>query len=632
MNGSSALKQFASFRLDRSNECLWLNATQLALPPKPFAVLRYLVENPARLVTHDELLEALWPDTYVQPQVLRTYILELRKILGDDAGQPRFIQTLPKRGYCFVAPVTDLLANDLRANNLPAADGVAAAECRALGVAATAAAATGLVGREQELAKLKAAMQQLSQSQRQILLITGEAGIGKSALVEAFSHEQGASLNIARGQCVEGFGVKEEYYPVIEALGQLCASAAGSRAREVFAAMAPAWLARSKYAPAVPLDADAPAASLARMPGDLCAALEALAADQPLVLIFEDIHWADSGTLQLISALARRRAAAKLMILATFRAQAVLPEHPLKALKQDLQMRHLCEEIALQPFAKDHVRALLAKQLQQQALPPGLTSFVHQYSEGNPLFAIALLEHLLAERCIVCDLSDGTRTWKQRTPFEEMEDHVPTGLAQMIELEIGCLPEEEQRLLEAGSLIGIAFPAWAIAAALQRDEGEIEEACDALAHKLYFLDHGGQDELPHGVRSAFYVFAHGLYRDVLYRRQSASRRARWHMRIAERLCELFCGDASNVTREIAFHYEAASRWDRAIDALRSAAYQAGQRHAHAEAVDLLEHAFRLVKNLPASEQEKLDQQIFSEMMAMREVFHTATDLRVMQVS
>ena len=105
--GPLTMKQFESFRLDTSNECLWQSGAQIALPPKPYAILRYLVENPGRLITHDELLDALWPETYVQPQVLRTYMLELRKVLGDDAGSPRFIQTLPKRGYCFVAPVSD---------------------------------------------------------------------------------------------------------------------------------------------------------------------------------------------------------------------------------------------------------------------------------------------------------------------------------------------------------------------------------------------------------------------------------------------------------------------------------------------------------------------------------------------
>src|SRR5713226_2204089 len=105
------MSEFPPFRLDTRNECLWRGdgaaEERILLAPKAFSVLRYLIENPGRLVTHDELLDALWPETYVQPQVLRTYVLELRKLLGDDARAPRFIQSLPKRGYCFVAPVVD---------------------------------------------------------------------------------------------------------------------------------------------------------------------------------------------------------------------------------------------------------------------------------------------------------------------------------------------------------------------------------------------------------------------------------------------------------------------------------------------------------------------------------------------
>src|ERR1700684_2906047 len=120
------MKQFESFGLDTSNQCLWHKGKQVALPPKSFAVLRYLVENPGRLITHDELLDALWPETYVQPQVLRTYVLELRKVLGDDAGQPRFIQTLPKRGYRFMALVTERAASDATVVEEPSPQAMAA--------------------------------------------------------------------------------------------------------------------------------------------------------------------------------------------------------------------------------------------------------------------------------------------------------------------------------------------------------------------------------------------------------------------------------------------------------------------------------------------------------------------------
>src|SRR5271155_1193926 len=101
------MKTFQSFRLDPTNHCLWNGEERVRIPPKAFDVLRYLVENPERLVTQDELLEALWPDTYVNPEVLRKYILDVRKILGDRPDRPEFIETLPKRGYRFVAAVSD---------------------------------------------------------------------------------------------------------------------------------------------------------------------------------------------------------------------------------------------------------------------------------------------------------------------------------------------------------------------------------------------------------------------------------------------------------------------------------------------------------------------------------------------
>src|SRR5580700_397846 len=105
------MKEFPPFRLDTLNQCLWRtdagNEERIRLTPKAFAVLRYLVEHAARLVTHDELLNALWPDTFVQPEVLKSHILDVRSALGDNPKNPKFIETLPKRGYQFIAPVRD---------------------------------------------------------------------------------------------------------------------------------------------------------------------------------------------------------------------------------------------------------------------------------------------------------------------------------------------------------------------------------------------------------------------------------------------------------------------------------------------------------------------------------------------
>ncbi|MGH8008247.1 MAG: winged helix-turn-helix domain-containing protein, partial [Candidatus Binatia bacterium] len=97
---------FAPFHLDLLNEQLWREDALFPLRPKTFAVLRYLVEHPDRLVTRQELLQALWPGTYVSEGLLRGYIRDLRAVLGDDAGAPRFIETVERRGYRWIAPLT----------------------------------------------------------------------------------------------------------------------------------------------------------------------------------------------------------------------------------------------------------------------------------------------------------------------------------------------------------------------------------------------------------------------------------------------------------------------------------------------------------------------------------------------
>jgi TolB-like protein/DNA-binding winged helix-turn-helix (wHTH) protein/Flp pilus assembly protein TadD len=101
------MKSFKAFRLDTANHILWRDGERVPIAPKGFDVLAYLVTHAGRVVTQDEILEALWPETYVNPEVLRKYILEIRKALGDRPNNPEFIETVPKRGYRFIAAVTD---------------------------------------------------------------------------------------------------------------------------------------------------------------------------------------------------------------------------------------------------------------------------------------------------------------------------------------------------------------------------------------------------------------------------------------------------------------------------------------------------------------------------------------------
>jgi predicted ATPase len=508
------MQTFGDFQFDSVNECLWHSGRRLTLTPRPFAVLRYLVEHPQRLVTHDELLEALWPETYVQPQVLRTYVLELRKLLGDDPAAPKYIETVPKRGYRFLAS--------------PAQENIAGADQPIL------------LGRDSEVAALHAQLDRARKTERPTFFLTGEAGIGKTALIDAFCHRvcsENAPVRIARGQSIEGFGGKEAFYPVREALNSLC-SAEDVKTRSLLAAAAPGWFAQN--------------GSVAPSIGEICEALETLSQKEALLLVFEDIHWADESTLDLIAALARRRTRAQLMLLASFRHTDIEPRHSLRRLQQDLATSRRSEELRLGPLDKHAVCEYIKFKLHAEKLPAGLGSLIHQHSTGNPLYMSAMLDHLRAQHILRSE--NGEVIMNQ--PLDQIELGVPEGIAGVIELQLDRLSEGDRRLLEAGSIAGSIFPAWAAGAALKWTVEDVEEACASLVRRVQLLSIAGHDELPDGSRSTFYVFAHTLYRDVLYGRIPESRRSQWHHRIAEHLRLMFAGNEARVAQEIASHIEA----------------------------------------------------------------------------
>jgi predicted ATPase len=195
---------------------------------------------------------------------------------------------------------------------------------------------------------------------------------------------------------------------------------------------------------------------------------------------------------------------------------------------------------------------------------------------------------------------------------------VPRVLSEMIEMQIEALDAEDQRLLEAASLIGVIFPAWAAAAALAGDLEEIEEQYEKLTRRMHFLHAAGHDELPDGTQSAFYVFAHGLYREVLRGRQSPARRARRHLRVAEKLENLFAGREADVSRELAIHFEAAAEWERAAGALCAAAENAERRGARDEGVKLIKDALRLLGNLSERDRATAERKIRQQLAGMDE--------------
>jgi DNA-binding winged helix-turn-helix (wHTH) protein/tetratricopeptide (TPR) repeat protein len=582
--------EFLAFRLDTVNQCLWRRTDsgedeRIRLSPKPFALLCYLVEHPGRLVTEDEILGAVWPKLYVQPESIKTQLYEIRKVLGDDPKTPRYIETVPRRGYQFIAPVREGPAPDFAAESRPMD--------------------RHLVGRERELSELREHLRAASRGQRQVVFVCGEPGIGKTALVDEFQQRamsEVPTLRIARGQCIEAYGGTEAYYPILEALGLLCVGSAAVSIVEILAAQAPTWLVQF---PALVterhrevLRQEIMGATRERMLREIGTALDAIAAETPLLMVLEDLQWADHSTVDLLSALARRRPMAKLMLIATSRSLDLLPsDHPLKALKQGLLVHQLCQRIDLGPLTEAQIAEYLGAESPQEGALKGLAESVYRHSGGNPLFIVAALDHLTQRGFILRE----NGSWQFRVPLEEIQLGIPETLRQMIEAQIERLSEKEQLALEAASVQGAAFSASVCAAVINGDPEEYENLYDSMAHRRRIVRAADTQRLSAGSVSGRCEFVHALYREVLYRRQPLRRRSKLHRRIGDRLETLYSQQLSEVGSELAHHFEQSADWRRTIKYLRLAADAAERRYGHREAIALLEHALGMVPHLPESE-------------------------------
>jgi DNA-binding winged helix-turn-helix (wHTH) protein/tetratricopeptide (TPR) repeat protein len=576
-----AMKLFHSFRLDTVNHSLWREQERVPVTPKAFDVLRYFVEHAGRLVTQDELLEALWPETYVNPELIKKYIKEIRKTLGDSPESSAFIKTFPKRGYEFVAPVSD---------SLPAITSHASAE------------GMKIVGRERALTTLDGLLDKAGRSQRQVIFVTGEAGIGKTTLVDAFLQQATLKSNLysARGQCVEGFGGKEAYYPVLEALGQLLRTDRSGPVFEVLSKQAPTWLIQfpSLIKPKHKdmLQREILGSTRERMLREICEALEVLTAESPLCLILEDLHWSDPSTLDLISAIARRRGPAKLVILGTYRpVDVVLSQSPLKAIKQDLLVHQLCSEVALERLEESHIAQYLVAEFGMDNLPAGLASLVYRHSGGNALFMVAIVQELTRQGVIVQD-AEG---WILTTPVTKIEVNVPETLQHLLDLQFEQLSAPEQQVLKTASVVGERFSVWAITATLDMVTERLEDICEALSERGRFITSAGIRELENGIASASYDFKHSLYRQAVYRKLSDVSRSRLHRSLGGRLSTLYSTHRPELASELALHFEEGGDYERAAYYLLLTAKNAARRFAHRDSIQILQHVREFFPKLNA---------------------------------
>ena len=506
-SASAYVKEFPPFRLDRHNQCLWRRREiggdeRILLAPKAFSLLSYLVERAGRLVTETELLEAVWPGLCVQSEAVKSQLYTIRRVLGDNPKAPRFIETLPRRGYRFVAPVDEVAEGDSTAS---------------------AGAAGRLAGRDRALGELRECLDAASNGQRQIVFVAGEPGIGKTALVDEFvrrSKSEAPGLRVARGQCIQASGSTEPYYPMLDALGRLCRSRSAASIIEILATDAPTWLVQF---PSLLnnehrriLQQEILGTTRERMLREIGTALQNMAADAPLLLIFEDLQWADPSTVDLISVVARGRLPAKLMVIATIRElDAERAEQSPRYLVHDLLVRRLCRAIELQPLSVQEVCAYVAGDSSRNAIPQAVASLLHRQCGGNPLFLREALDRLL--RLGLIRQFDGELALPSSAA--SLDVGVPHTVRLMIEARMEPLRDDERAALEAASAVGKLFTAHEVAKTCDGDPEELENLYDELALRGRFIRFAPVRGSTGGRIVSHYEFVLDLYRDVLLPRR-----------------------------------------------------------------------------------------------------------------
>jgi DNA-binding winged helix-turn-helix (wHTH) protein len=573
---------FGPFRLDTATACLWREDQLVLLPPKPFAVLAYLVTHAGQVVTKDDLLEAVWPETAISEGVLKTYIGNIRQVLGETARTSRYIATVHGRGYRFLAPVMAIAPSQSDTETAPRVP----AGMRAPG--SPVLPPVHLVARDTELAQLQQCWSQACQGVRQVVFVTGEAGIGKTTLVAAFIEQISAAeaVWLGHGQCIEQYGAGEAYLPLLAALGQVGRGPDGAHFIELLRQQAPSWLAQlpALLSPAEyeVLQHRSGGTTRDRMLRELAEAVEALTAGRPLLLVLEDLHWGDYATLDWLAYVARRQGPARLLVLGTYRpVEAVMRAHPIRTVTQELQRQRCCTEIILPYLSEAGVAAYLGHRFGALQVPDGLAHMLFQRTYGNPFFLVTLVEELM-----------------RHGDLEAVTLGVPESVSQLITTQLARLEPAVQELLTAASVAGMGFAADALAAGLDRALEDVEVCCDGLAHGGQFIQAHGVAAWPDGTVTACYRFIHALYQEVLYERVPVSRRVRWHRQVGLRLEAGYARQTREIAVELAAHFVRGQETGRAMQYLQVAGAQAMQRFAYQEALQHFTQALDLLPILP----------------------------------
>jgi DNA-binding NarL/FixJ family response regulator len=420
---------------------------------------------------------------------------------------------------------------------------------------------TALVGRLPELERLEEHLRQAAAGRGGTVLVAGDAGIGKTRLVtELTGRARAAGAQPLVGRCIDLVGAEVPYLPVAEALRPLTAR---EDVRELLgSARELRWLLPGMVPGEEPTRRRGVPRSQFGLLEELLALLEVAAGTEPVVLVLEDLHWADASTLDLVALLAHNLAERRVLLLGTYRTDELPGDHRLRRLVTGLLRAGGATRLELGPLDREELEALLQRPAPPQ-LPPAVTEAIVARSEGNPFFA----EELLAAAGQGVDL--------------------PHVLRDLLLQRIARLDRRTQDVLRVVAAAGRDVPYPVLAAVVDVPEGELRQALRAA------VDHG---VLVGDQAAGTFRFRHALLAEAIYVTLLPGEREQLHARLA---AELACSPRP-VAAELAQHWAAAGRAPEALAASVAAAREAEAVFGLAEAAQHLERALALWDLVPAA--------------------------------